>query len=213
MEKRPFLIALAGGSGSGKSYLTKAIMASLRESSSSFSYDSYYKDCSGMSLEEKKLFNYDDPSSLDDALYLSHLEALERGESVLLPQYDCPHYQRKKETVLFSPKEIVIIDGIMTLQDERFLPHYQLKIYVDADADIRLTRRIRRDMAERGRTLESILRQYTTQVKPMHERYVEPCKKKADLVFVNNGLSGLDEGKFAALMEEIEGRYTAFSHR
>jgi len=210
MQKRPFIIAFSGGSGSGKTYLSQAVVASLRESASLFSYDAYYKDTPGLGLEERKRLNYDDPRMLDAALFLSHLEALERGESIALPQYDCPHYRRKEQTIPFHPQDIVIIDGIMTLQDARFLPHYQLAIYVDADADVRLSRRIRRDMAERGRTLDSILDQYMSQVKPMHERYIEPSKSKADLVFSNNRLAGLDQKEFAALVEEIEARYASF---
>lgn len=200
----PYLIAISGGSGSGKTYISRALNALLPYESSILSYDNYYKDQSALSFEERGLLNYDDPSILDQELFMEDLRKIKKGLAIEVPQYDFVTHTRKKETVTFEPKDIVIVEGIMTLQIPK--EYYDFIIYVDADPDVRISRRIIRDMKLRGRSLESIVEQYLTSVKPIHIKYVEPHKVDADFIYNNNSNNGIDEKQMQMILKHLVAR-------
>ena len=199
------LIAVGGGSGSGKTYLTDKLISIFGEERiGKISYDYYYKENTGIPFEERTKINYDSPQSLDEALFIEHLIKIKNGESVDLPQYDYAVHNRKKETLKFEPKEIVLVDGILLFTIPQFKKYFDYSIYVDADSDIRFTRRLMRDCKERGRTPESVVNQYLATVRPMHLTYVEPSKYKTDFVFINNDNAGLDKVQLKVLMKDIK---------
>ena len=199
------LIAVGGGSGSGKTYLTDKLISIFGEERiGKISYDYYYKDNTDIPFEERTKINYDSPQSLDEALFIEHLIKIKNGESVDLPQYDYAVHNRKKETLKFEPKEIVLVDGILLFTIPQFKKYFDYSIYVDADSDIRFTRRLMRDCKERGRTPESVVNQYLATVRPMHLTYVEPSKYKTDFVFINNDNAGLDKVQLKVLMKDIK---------
>ncbi len=185
---RPLIIGIAGGSGSGKSTLAHRIANALPGARASFiDMDAYYRDHAHLPIEERRRVNWDHPEAFDTALLAAHLEALARGEPIEKPTYDFVQHQRAKETVRIEPADVVVIDGILLLVDERVRDACDVKVFVDTEADVRLIRRIRRDMAVRGRPLEEILDQYLTTVQPMHLLFVEPSKRYADLIIPRGG--------------------------
>ena len=199
------LIAVGGGSGSGKTYLTDKLISIFGEERiGKISYDYYYKDNTCIPFEERTKINYDSPQSLDEALFIEHLIKIKNGGSVDLPQYDYAVHNRKKETLKFKPKEIVLVDGILLFTIPQFKKYFDYSIYVDADSDIRFARRLMRDCKERGRTPESVVNQYLATVRPMHLTYVEPSKYKTDFVFINNDNAGLDKVQLKVLMKDIK---------
>jgi uridine kinase len=202
-----YLLAIGGGSGSGKTFIAKELAARLGSESSILSYDSYYRDQSTLSMEERKKVNYDDPKVLDEELFLSHLAMIKRGESVLIPCYNFSTHTRKKETLLFKPTPIVIVEGIMVYAVDLQKAGYDYKIYVDAESDIRLARRIVRDEKERGRSGTSVIEQYLASVRPMHKKYVEVSKKDADFVFLNDENNGLDQKEMDRLLVSLHERF------
>lgn len=185
---KPLIIGIAGGTGSGKSTVARRVADSLKGSQVAFiDMDAYYRDHRHLTLEERRRVNWDHPDAFDTALLADHLEALGRGEAIEKPVYDFVHHARAPETVRIDPADVIVIDGILLLVDERVRRVCDVKVFVDTDADIRLIRRIRRDMAVRGRPLEEILDQYLTTVQPMHLQFVEPSKRYADLVIPRGG--------------------------
>lgn len=198
------IIAIGGGSGSGKSLLAAALKEKLGPIASSFSYDSYYLDQSDMSYEERLKTNYDSPSSLDEKLFIKHLEAIKKNEAIDIPVYDFVTLNRKAgECLHFVPTPIVIVEGILTLNIEKADSLYDYTIFMKSDSDIRLSRRIIRDVKERGRSPEGIIKQYLATVRPMHLKYVEPCRYEAKFIFTNNDDNGLDEEELAVLVAKI----------
>lgn len=184
----PLFIGIAGGTGSGKSTVAANIAAALPESSVSvIDHDAYYKDLPDMPFEERQLVNYDHPDSLDNALLAHHLQALRRGDSVDVPQYDFVTYSRRAESRRVSPTPVVIVEGILTFVEREVRDALDVKIFVDTDADIRVFRRIRRDMEKRGRTFQQVREHYYTTVRPMHLQFVEPSKRWADLIIPEGG--------------------------
>ena len=181
------MIGIAGGTGSGKTTLMKRLVEHFGDVVTVVSHDNYYKRHDDMTYEERCLINYDEPAAFENELMASHLEALRRGESVQCPVYDYTVHNRSDETVTIEPKQVIIIEGILIFADEVLRERMDIKIFVDTDADIRLCRRIKRDVNKRGRSIESVLTQYMQTVKPMHEKYVEPSKKYADLVIPEGG--------------------------
>ena len=181
------MIGIAGGTGSGKTTLMKRLVEHFGDVVTVVSHDNYYKRHDDMTYEERCLINYDEPAAFENELMASHLEALRRGESVQCPVYDYTVHNRSDETVTIEPKQVIIIEGILIFADESLRERMDIKIFVDTDADIRLCRRIKRDVNKRGRSIESVLTQYMQTVKPMHEKYVEPSKKYADLVVPEGG--------------------------
>ena len=181
------IIGIAGGTGSGKSTFTNRLRAEFGDQISVVYHDNYYK-YQDIPFEERKKVNYDHPDALETDLLISHLEALKRGETIACPVYDYSIHNRSDQTVLIEPRKIILVEGILLLADPRLRDMLDIKIYVEADADERILRRIVRDVKERGRDLDNIVQQYLTTVKPMHNLYVEPTKACADII-INSGLN------------------------
>ena len=186
MEKI-LVIGIAGGSGSGKTTLLKNIIATFGPAITVLSHDNYYKRHDEMTYEERCKLNYDEPAALETDLMVRQLEQLRRGEEILCPVYDFTVHNRSDETVLIKPERVILVEGILIFADEALRDLMDIKIFVDTDADIRICRRIKRDVNKRGRSLESVITQYQETVKPMHEKYVEPSKKYADIVVPEGG--------------------------
>ena len=180
---KPLIIGVAGGSGSGKSSVARKIAEALSPASVAFTdMDAYYKNFSTLTLDERRKVNWDHPDTLDMDLLVAHLEQLARGEAIDKPMYDFVGHLRKEQSVRVPASDVVVIDGILLFVDQRVRDLCDIKLFVDVDADIRLIRRIRRDIAKRGRPLEEILEQYLTTVQPMHLQFVEPSKRYADII-------------------------------
>lgn len=180
------MIGIAGGTGSGKSTLTEKLKKTFGDDITVISYDNYYRSQNQLSMEERKKTNYDHPKALETELLVEHLAALKRGETIEAPVYDFTQHTRSRETITLTPTKIILVEGILVLADKRIRELLDIKIYVDADADERILRRVARDVKERGRTLEDVTAQYLETVKPMHYIYVAPSRRDADLV-VNSG--------------------------
>lgn len=181
------VIGICGGTGSGKSTLAGNIKERLKGDALLLEMDNYYKSFSDLDFSERKKINYDHPSSLDVPLLCEHLNILKRGGSVNRPIYDFKQYTRSNESVLSESRRVIIVDGILLFACPEVLELTDIKVFVDTEADVRILRRIMRDVNERGRTIESVVNQYLTTVKPMHERYIEPYKKIADIIIPEGG--------------------------
>lgn len=187
-DMTPLIIGIAGGSGSGKSTVAKRIAEAVGRAHVAFiDMDAYYRDHRHLTLDERRRVNWDHPDAFDMALLAQHLNALSGGETIDKPVYDFVSHLRAPETVRIAPTDVIVIDGILLLVDERVRAACDVKVFVDTDADIRLIRRIRRDLAVRGRPLEAILDQYLDTVQPMHLQFVEPSKRYADLIIPRGG--------------------------
>lgn len=176
------IIAVAGGSASGKSSIVKQIDETFEDDLIVIGHDNYYKAHDDMSFDQRSKLNYDYPGAFDNELFYEDLLKLQQGQSIDMPRYDYTIHTRSKETTRISPSKIILIEGILVLEDKKIRDITDTKVFIDADSDVRLQRRILRDTKERGRSLESVLEQYIKQVKPMHEKYVEPTKKYADII-------------------------------
>ena len=181
------VIGIGGGTGSGKTTLTKRLKERLGSQVTVLSYDNYYKSHPEMPYDERVRLNYDHPSAFDTELLVEHLAALRRGETIAAPVYDFKQHDRSDETMLIAPTGVIRVEGILILADERLRSQMDVKIYVDTDADVRILRRVVRDVKQRGRSLESVVTQYLTTVKPMHEQFVEPSKRYADIIVPEGG--------------------------
>ena len=186
--KSVYIIGIAGGSGSGKSTFARRLTEKFPDSVSLVSCDNYYRAHDDIPLEERRLLNYDAPEALEFDLMVSHLRALKEGRAVDCPVYDFTLHNRSDKVVRIDPRPVIIVDGILILSDPALRETFDLKIYVETDADERILRRARRDMEVRGRKIDDIMAQYLNTVKPMHETHVEPSKKHADLI-LNGGLN------------------------
>ena len=185
---KPLVIGIAGGSGSGKSTVARNVAAALGDASVAFlDMDGYYLDHAHLSLEERKKVNWDHPNAFDWDHLVSQLARLAGGEAIDKPVYDFVQHARSADTVRIPPADVIVIDGILLFVDARVRELCDVKVFVDADADIRLIRRIRRDMAKRGRPLAEILEQYLASVQPMHMEFVEPSKRYADVIVPRGG--------------------------
>lgn len=176
------LIGIAGGTGSGKTTLAASIAKRFGDSVVILSHDSYYRSLNHLSFEERTKVNYDHPEAYETSLLMHDLEKLKNGESIDVPVYSFEIHNRTSETVHVEPRKIIVVEGILIFENMDLRNMFDVKIFVDTDADIRFIRRLNRDMIERGRTLESVETQYMNTVKPMHEQYVEPTKKYADMI-------------------------------
>lgn len=182
------VIGIAGGTGSGKSTVVRRIMESLPQGEVTvIPQDCYYKDNAHIPLEERLKMNYDEPASIEWELLTHHLRELKEGRSVEMPTYEFITCSRKKETITLKPKEVAVVEGILVLTDKNLRDMLDVKVYVDADADERLIRVIRRDCIERGRTPQMVIDRYEEMLKPMHELYIEPSKRYADLIVPQGG--------------------------
>jgi uridine kinase len=190
VSRRPFLIGVAGGSSSGKTTISERLAEIMgNEHLARIELDSYYADLGDLALEQRRLINYDHPDAFDWPLLNDHLAALANGASVQIPVYDYVEHNRSDETRLVEPARVIVVDGILVFWDQALRDRFDLKIFVDTGADIRLIRRLRRDVAERGRTVENVIDQYLTTVKPAHERFIEPSKIHADVIIPAGGLN------------------------
>lgn len=197
---KPYIIGIAGGSGSGKSTFAQRIREAFPDQVSLISCDNYYLPHDDLTLEERANLNYDAPYSLEFDLMVSHLEALKQGQAVQCPVYDFTRHTRSDAVTEIQPRPIILIDGILIFHDPALRACMDLKIYVETDADERILRRARRDMRERGRDLDSVIQQYLATVKPMHNAYVEPTKVFADVIL--NG--GKNEQAFILVKTQID---------
>ena len=203
---KPLLIGITGGTGSGKSTVAKAIYESLPKNSIAIiEQDSYYKEQSHLSKEERIKTNYDHPFAFDTELLVSHLIMLLDNKPIDKPLYDFTVHNRKEETVTIEPKEIIILEGILILDSPEIRKLLDIKIFVDTDADVRIIRRIVRDMKERGRSLDSVIKQYTEVVKPMHYEFIEPTKRYADLIIPEGGYNRVAIDIMVAKIKSILG--------
>ncbi len=182
------IIGIAGGTGSGKSTFTNRLKDFFGDGITVIYHDNYYKAHDDLPFEERQHINYDHPDSLETDLLVEHLLALKQGKSISCPVYDFTQHTRSKEVRVIPPSPVILVEGILILQDERLRNLFDIKIFVEADADERILRRVLRDMNERGRGLENIIEQYLATVKPMHYLYVEPTKNFADFI-INSGLN------------------------
>ena len=181
------VIGIAGGSGSGKTTLMNNLIKTFGDVVTVLSHDNYYKRHDEMTYEERCKLNYDEPDAFDTDLMVDQLQQLRQGHSIQCPVYDFTVHNRSDQVVTIVPERVIIVEGILIFADEQLRDLMDIKIFVDTDADIRICRRIKRDVNKRGRSLESVITQYQTTVKPMHEKYVEPSKKYADIVVPEGG--------------------------
>jgi len=191
--KTGLLVGIAGGSGAGKTTLVNVISEKLKAWASIeatiVNHDSYYKEYSHLSKTEKDKLNFDHPNSLDNHLFVEHLALLKQGQSVLAPVYDFATHSRLTNTIIIKPSSVILVDGILLLVEPKIREILDIKIFLDTPADIRILRRLHRDINERGRTVESVINQYLTTVRPMHEQFVEPSKQYADLILFGENWS------------------------
>ena len=184
---KPLIIGIAGGTGSGKSTITENVKERFGDDVTVIMHDDYYKAHDSLTYEERSKLNYDYPGAYDTDLMIEHISLLREGRSILSPVYDFSIHNRSKETKEIFPSKIILIEGILILDNPKLCELMDIKVFVDTDADVRIIRRILRDINERGRALDNIVDQYLTTVKPMHELYVEPSRKNADLIVPQGG--------------------------
>lgn len=211
-KNRPVIIGVAGGSGSGKSTVAQQIYQHFSgKSIMIIEHDSYYKDQSHLSFEKRLKTNYDHPLAFDTDLLIEQLNQLIDYQSIEIPVYDYANHTRSEQVIQQEPKEVIILEGILILEDQRLRDLMDIKIYVDTDDDIRIIRRIKRDIKERGRSLDSVINQYLSVVKTMHEQFVEPTRKYADIIFPEGGYNhvaiDLMITKIQAIFEEEDNSF------
>lgn len=185
---KTIIIGIAGGTGSGKSTFTRKLKKEFKDDVAVLYHDNYYRDQSDIPLEERRKTNYDHPDAMETELLVRQLQELKEGRTIQCPTYDYTLHTRSSEDVTVEPKKVILLEGILVLADERLRDLMDIKVYVEADADERILRRIIRDVKERGRDMEGVVEQYLTTVKPMHYLYVEPTRSTADIV-INSGMN------------------------
>ncbi len=204
---KPTIIGIAGGTGSGKSTFTNRLKEAFGTQVAVLYHDNYYRSHDELPFEKRKKLNYDHPDAFETDLLVKHLTRLKEGQAIECPVYDYTVHNRSQETVRIEPKPVILLEGILVLFDERIRDLLDIKVFVDADADERILRRILRDTKERGRDVEGIISQYLTTVKPMHNLYVEPTKVFADII-TNSGMNDiafdLMRGKIHTLLSEAK---------
>lgn len=209
MKKDVIVIGIAGGTGSGKSTMINNIKKQFSDEITMLSHDFYYKAHDDMTYEERCQLNYDHPDAFDTDLMIQHIKELKDWKPIERPVYDFTIHNRVAETVTVRPAKVVVVEGILILENKELLDLFDIKVFVDTDADVRIIRRILRDVQERGRTLESVVTQYLTTVKLMHEQFVEPSKKNADIIVPEGGFNvvALDmlNQRIHALLHEDDG--------
>ena len=202
--KSPFVVGVAGGTGSGKTTVARKLVGQFKEQPVRLiPQDAYYKDLSGMTLEERAHVNFDHPLAFDNDLLVRHLDELIGGRSIQLPVYNYITHSRNEESVKVQPAPILIVEGIMVLEDAKLRERMDIKVYVDTDADERFIRRMQRDLIERGRSIDSIVDQYLSSVRPMHLQFVEPTKRYADVIVPEGGANHVAIDLLAAKIKAI----------
>ena len=195
-------IGIAGGTGSGKTTITRKILSQFGSDVSVIYHDNYYKAHDAMPYSERSKLNYDHPDAFESELLLKHLRMLKNGRSVECPVYDYSMHNRSDKTVTVRPARVLVVEGILIFADRRLCREMDIRIFVDTDADVRILRRITRDVRDRGRSLDSVITQYLTTVKPMHEQFVEPSKRNADVIIPEGGHNAV---ALEMVMERIRG--------
>ena len=207
MDNNILVIGIAGGTGSGKTTLMKNLIAEFKNDVTILSHDNYYKRHDELTYEERCQLNYDEPAALETDLMAYHLDKLRHGEAIDCPVYDFTQHNRSNETIRIEPRKVIIVEGILIFENRQLRDLMDIRVFVDTDSDVRLCRRIKRDVNKRGRSLESVLQQYQETVKPMHEMYVEPSKKFANIIVPEGGknLVALDmiRGRILRHLEEV----------
>lgn len=181
------VIGIAGGTGSGKTTITQRLVERFGGDVSVIHHDNYYKAHHNMTYEERVLLNYDHPDAFDTDILIEHLKLLKQGQTIFCPVYDYSIHDRTDKTIAIRPTRVIIVEGILIYENRELCDQMDIKIFVDADADVRILRRIERDVRDRGRSLESVINQYLSTVKPMHEQFVEPSKRRADVIVPEGG--------------------------
>jgi len=198
---RPLIIAVAGGSGSGKTTVARAIDDAVHRSSILIEQDAYYKDLGHLPFEERKKVNYDHPDAFDTELLVAQLQLLASGQGVDRPTYDYAAHTRASETVHVEPRDLILVEGILLFADARLRALFDIKVFVDVADDVRFIRRLQRDVVERGRTMESVIQQYLSTVRPMHLEFVEPSKRYADVILPEGGQNRIGVEMIVARVE------------
>ncbi len=202
--KKPILIGISGGTGSGKSTVTKEVFKAIDDKNVLvIEQDSYYKDQSDISFEDRIKTNYDHPDAFDNELLIQHLSQLIEGKAIEKPIYDFENHNRKKETIRVEPKDIIILEGILIFFEKDIRDLLNIKIFVDTDSDVRVIRRILRDIKDRGRTLDSVILQYMDTVRPAHQQFVEPTKRYADIIIPEGGYNKVAIDLIVAQINDI----------
>jgi uridine kinase len=200
----PVVVGVAGGTGSGKTTVATEILRRAGTDHISFiQHDAYYKDLSDLPLTQRAMQNFDHPDALDNDLLISHLQELKAGRPIQLPVYDFTTHSRTSRTVTVEPFPVILVEGILIFADEALRQLMDVRIYVDTDADIRFIRRLQRDIAERGRTMESVIHQYLATVRPMHQEYVEPSKRHANVIIPEGGFNEVAMEMIAARIRAL----------
>jgi uridine kinase len=204
------IIGVAGETGSGKTTVARKLLERFEDTRNVLllAQDSYYKDQAHLSLEDRQQINYDHPLAFDNDLLIEHLDGLRRGEAIQQPVYSFVSHTRLKESIPLKPAQIILLEGILVLEDARLRERMDIKVYVDTDADERFIRRLSRDIMERGRSVDSVIEQYLTSVRPMHLQFVEPTKRYADVIIPQGGTNevaiGLLSARIQARLAELE---------
>ncbi len=205
-QPTPIVIGIAGGTGSGKTTVVAKILEQVgRHRIACLPHDAYYRDLGHLSLEERKKTNFDHPDSLETDLLIEHIHQLKAWRPVRVPVYDFANHTRTAQTILVEPQRIILVDGILIFYEAALRKEFDVKIFVDTDADIRFIRRLQRDINERGRTTESVINQYLNTVRPMHLEFVEPTKRYADVIIPEGGLNAVAMDMVVARIEALLG--------
>ena len=203
-QQRPIVIGVAGGTGSGKTTVSQAILSRVGSQRIAFlQHDSYYRELSHLAAEERSQINFDHPNSLDNELLVQHLDELCRGNAVEVPIYDFTTDNRCADVMHVLPQPVVVVEGILIFAERALRDRMDVKIYVDADADMRFIRRLQRDIAERGRSIQAVVDQYLNTVRPMHLEFVEPTKRYADIIIPRGGLNAIAIDMVVARVERM----------
>lgn len=203
-EKPPLILGIAGGTGSGKTTVAHRILERVGSHRISFlPHDAYYRDVKHLPFEERARQNFDHPNSLETELMIEHLVRLKQWKAIDMPQYDFTQHVRSSHTVRIEPRRVIVVDGILIFAEPELRKLFDVKIFVDTDADIRFIRRLQRDIVERGRTVDSVIQQYYRTVRPMHLEFVEPSKRYADIIIPEGGLNVVAMDMVIARIEEL----------
>lgn len=203
-KKKPLVIGIAGGTGSGKTTVANAVLSRVGLQRIAFlSHDAYYRDLSHLPIEERRKINFDHPDSLETELLVEHIQGLMNWQPVEVPVYDFTCHSRTSQTLHVEPRRVILVDGILIFYEPALRPLFDVKIYVDTDADLRFIRRLQRDIVERGRTTESVIQQYLNTVRPMHMEFVEPSKRYADVIIPEGGLNTVALDMVSARIEAL----------